>query len=281
MRSERIVPAKLESTLKIERIEVTIMILLYPGDIEPKVCAMQILLNRRGESLKVDGYFGPKTRQAVTDFQNKHNLGADGKIGVETWKKLAEGSNLATIDALDFSDTVIPNKRGEIPNTSYATEAALRKAGSSPIVTGAMSGGLRDVMEQIHQRAQGSIVLLRFFGHGSPGSMELSGSSALHVGNVWGQAPVLMKLRPYFARFGSVELHGCQIAGRDARNKIDGKLVLEQLAFMWGVPVTAGINLQYDYDLKRALRFEGPTRTAYPQGGTLQSWSSQFAGVSV
>lgn len=227
------------------------MILLYPGDTEPKVCAVQILLNRQGEFLKVDGYFGPKTRQAVINFQRKHSLGMDGKIGVETWKKLAEGSNLSTIDALDFSDTVLTNKKGEIPNTSTYTEAALRKAGSNPIVTGAMSGGLRDVMEQIHQRAQGSIVLLRFFGHGSPGSMDLSGSSALHVGNVWGQGPLLTKLRPYFAKFGSVELHGCQVVGRDVKGKVEGTTVLSHLAFMWGVPVTAGINLQYDYDLKR------------------------------
>ena len=41
-----------------------------------------------GYNIDVDGDFGPKTKQAVIDFQKKHGLTADGVIGPKTWEKL-------------------------------------------------------------------------------------------------------------------------------------------------------------------------------------------------
>lgn len=41
--------------------------------------------------LKVDGVFGPKTEQAVKNFQAQRNLEADGIIGVKTWAELQKG----------------------------------------------------------------------------------------------------------------------------------------------------------------------------------------------
>ncbi len=37
----------------------------------------------------VDGNIGPKTKQAIKDFQYKNNLSVDGKVGPKTWKKLS------------------------------------------------------------------------------------------------------------------------------------------------------------------------------------------------
>ena len=42
------------------------MILVRPGERSPRVALIQILLNRAGNRLRVDGMFGPKTRAAVT-----------------------------------------------------------------------------------------------------------------------------------------------------------------------------------------------------------------------
>lgn len=36
----------------------------------------------------VTGYFGPKTRAAVKQFQSRHHLTADGKVGRQTWRAL-------------------------------------------------------------------------------------------------------------------------------------------------------------------------------------------------
>lgn len=51
--------------------------------------ALQTLLNGRGESLKVDGAFGPMTRAAVVRFQQATTeLVPDGVVGPLTWRKL-------------------------------------------------------------------------------------------------------------------------------------------------------------------------------------------------
>lgn len=41
--------------------------------------------------LKVDGFFGEKTEQAVKEFQEKHNLSIDGIVGKNTWEELTKG----------------------------------------------------------------------------------------------------------------------------------------------------------------------------------------------
>jgi len=45
----------------------------------------------------VDGVLGPRTKQAILDFQTQNNLVVDGKIGPKTWAKL--GSYLSVTPA--------------------------------------------------------------------------------------------------------------------------------------------------------------------------------------
>ncbi|MEG3893641.1 peptidoglycan-binding domain-containing protein [Microcoleus sp. Z1_A1] len=49
---------------------------------------LQRLLNTKGFSLNTDGGFGPKTQQAVINFQNQQQIVADGIVGPKTWNKL-------------------------------------------------------------------------------------------------------------------------------------------------------------------------------------------------
>ena len=49
---------------------------------------LQEVLNSHGYDLVVDGAFGPKTRDAVKDYQSKHSLVIDGIVGKMTWKSL-------------------------------------------------------------------------------------------------------------------------------------------------------------------------------------------------
>ena len=37
---------------------------------------------------KVDGSIGPKSKQAIREFQTQNSLKADGKVGPKTWQKL-------------------------------------------------------------------------------------------------------------------------------------------------------------------------------------------------
>ena len=45
---------------------------------------LQWMLNRHGYNLQIDGIFGPKTLEAVKDFQKKHDLVVDGLVGKKT-----------------------------------------------------------------------------------------------------------------------------------------------------------------------------------------------------
>lgn len=49
---------------------------------------LQWLLGRHGQSLTVDGQFGPKTQTALTAFQKAQNLTVDGIAGKQSWGAL-------------------------------------------------------------------------------------------------------------------------------------------------------------------------------------------------
>lgn len=44
--------------------------------------------------LKVDGFFGEKTKEAVEEFQKNRGLEQDGIVGQKTWDKLSGGAGL-------------------------------------------------------------------------------------------------------------------------------------------------------------------------------------------
>ncbi|MDD5005246.1 MAG: peptidoglycan-binding domain-containing protein [Candidatus Omnitrophica bacterium] len=47
----------------------------------------------------VDGKIGPKSKQAIMDFQKDNNLGTDGKVGPKTWSKLKAHLNVQSSQA--------------------------------------------------------------------------------------------------------------------------------------------------------------------------------------
>ena len=63
------------------------------GDSGPLVRVIQAALNNNGFNVgAADGDFGPKTKQAVMNFQRSRGLGADGIVGPMTWAALGEAS---------------------------------------------------------------------------------------------------------------------------------------------------------------------------------------------
>jgi hypothetical protein len=266
------------------------MIRIAQGDANPKVVGLQILLNQRGANLNVDGIFGPKTRKAVVAFQSSRGLDMDGIVGKDALPRLLECTGLSVVDAVDITEeSDLPNEPVEI-----------KKAGGNPLLTGGMCNGVQAVVNEIRQEATGpsSILLLRFHGHGHAGSMGLakgkggwtdqSGNkvyvgpeemSQIAVENIARLSPVLRTLAPYFVLFGSVELHGCH-TGQGAA----GSSLLTTLANLWGVPVSAGKNVQYG-GAGQTFTFEGPVVTVYPNFADLRSWAKQvwknYAGKSL
>ena len=56
----------------------------------------QALKNAGFYNGKVDGDIGPKTKNAIEEFQSKNGLKADGKVGAKTWKELSAYLNKST-----------------------------------------------------------------------------------------------------------------------------------------------------------------------------------------
>ncbi|MFD7551463.1 peptidoglycan-binding protein [Streptomyces sp. NPDC059816] len=52
--------------------------------------ALQHLLNAHGYDVRVDGFFGRGTQEAVMDFQRSRDLPPDGKVGDQTWPELVK-----------------------------------------------------------------------------------------------------------------------------------------------------------------------------------------------
>ena len=238
------------------------MITLYRPMRLPTVAVLQSYLNQQDQNqyISVDGIFGPQTQTAVRQFQEQQRLPRTGRVNYDIWQRVV-GSEWQIIDSVDRAD---PRVRDDLDLAPYG-QTVLNQFG--------MSFGTPHVINSVRGRARtGQVVLLRFHGHGSPGHMIVSsgvqdaGSSFAHV------YPerfyqLLRQLRPIFAPFGSVELHGCRV-GQGRR----GRLLLSRMANALGVPVTGALNYQQGGGTA-TYQFEGATCTMCPNGQSLPQWA--------
>ncbi|MEW5759009.1 MAG: peptidoglycan-binding domain-containing protein [Candidatus Omnitrophota bacterium] len=63
--------------------------------VKPAIKDIQQALQNAGFDVTVDGKMGPKTKQAIKNFQEKNGLKVDGKVGPQTWEKLQRNLNTA------------------------------------------------------------------------------------------------------------------------------------------------------------------------------------------
>lgn len=251
--------------------------LIRQGDNLPVVGVLQKLLNRAGASLTADGAFGPLTKAAVQNFQRPRGLAVDGVIGQNSWPRVSANANLPIIDCIDVFD----------PSLARLEERDIRAAGGNPIVIGGMSNGVEQAVSEI-LRAGSGVFLLRFHGHGARGAAGISSGhgdldpNMIHradiaLENLRELRPVLSRLRGLFGPYGCVQFMHCETGGGP-----NGRQLLREIAGLLGVPASAGVNTQFGGGLK-TFRFEGPTFTAVPGGGSLRSWCESrpnFAGFS-
>ena len=251
--------------------------LLRRGDNLPAVGVLQKLLNRGGAGLVADGDFGSKTKAAVTAFQGRRGLFPDGAVGEKTWPRVAASANLPIMDCIDIFD----------PSLSTLERRDIIAAGGNPILLGGMSNGVEQAVQLILNASPGNVFLLRFHGHGGPGvagfSFGQGGSGFGHRADVDPQnlaimLPILGRLRPIFGPYGCVQFMHCSTGSGAA-----GRNVLRSITGAIGVPVSAGVQTQLGGGTS-TFKFEGPTVTMVPGGGTVASWAASrpnFAPVSV
>jgi hypothetical protein len=276
------------------------MILIQSGDRGPRVVLAQILLNRHGAKpkLRVDGVWGDKTQTAVEAFRKASNLEPGGPIDADAWKPLIAGQSLKLVDSVDVSSLTFQNKETGKQETllsgSEPDAKALKEGGGAPLLmTRHPLSGLEDAIQRIitYVGNDDEIALLRFHGHGNHGywftveagdpvdlkekdpkayrALAADWHGYLSNENFHKHKLTLAKLKPYFAKFASVEHHGCNV-GKHSQP------LLHKLANLWGVPVSAGQTIQYGAG-KTAYVFEGTPFTAYPHHKNLKSWAHSVA----
>lgn len=240
---------------------------LRRGQHMPAVGVAQKLLNRFDAGLVVDGAFGRRTSAAVRDFQRLHGLGVDGIIGQKTWPRLCDGLSLPIGDSIDLWE------RGK-ENVEATT---LRQAGidfyGAPAVSAHVSTAIRGLMSYYRGA---NLFLLRFHGHGRPGSQNVIGGldgDDLHASlNRWiltgeGAAAVLADFRTMMGSIGSIMLNGCRVGAGS-----DGRALVERFARMTGYPVVAGLRTQWG-GASSTFYMEGPVVVGLPRNGmSLKDW---------
>lgn len=233
--------------------------------------------------LVVDGVFGAKTAAAVREFQRSRGLHPTGEVAGDEWRRLMHHDVLPLVDCIDVFDEHLYEQQAQLVVAS----------GGHPIMIGGMSNGLMQAAEALSSARL--VFLLRFIGHGCPGVQGVSigkggwfeyvpgrkrpvahffgeQNSKFHVKNA--PSAGRLRLQRIFGPYSSVELHGCHVAAGRL-----GHHFVSEMATALDVPVTAAIRSQ-----RSALRFDGPTFTAFPRRLTLKDWGASlpdFTPVSV
>ncbi len=253
--------------------------LLLSPDNFPAVGVLQKLLNRGGARLTVDGNFGPRTQQAVIDFQRPRGLRPDGIVGVATWPRVSALANLPIMDCVDVWDPLLVRD----------TEAPLQGVGGNPSVIGGMCNGVEQAISMIRSASPGNVFLLRFHGHGAPGVASVAtGRGELDPdsqerSDIFSDPRILSMLaglRSIFGPYGCIQFMHCQ-TGRGRA----GRSLLSRIADVVGVPATAAVEDQFGLAFGNLpFGYNGPTVTVVPHGGNLAGWARSlpdFPGMSV
>lgn len=256
------------------------------GDRGPRVVLLQVLLNRRGAGLRVDGAFGPLTARAVSDAREQFGAGRNQAADPDLWMPLLAAQRLSGVDAFDMGEELF-----------QAGSTIVRSAGSNVVETGAACNGVGEVVRGIRMRTNpsGSLAVLRTWGHGNRGhwlsftvgevvhtretnpvlgrAIAAERGSYIDPNNFDEMSQVLTPVRSSFSSVGIYEHHGCSLGRVEATRRM-----MARLAVLWDVPVTVAVGTQLiPFTSAAALRFQGQTFTAYP--GSEESWIARVVAA--
>jgi GH24 family phage-related lysozyme (muramidase) len=122
---------------------------------DPNVARIQQALVKQGFQLDCDGKFGPGTETAVKEFQQRHGLPADGKVGPMTWNAI-----WAAVPAQSpnppYPGTVLSRARYEQSRQADPNVAVVQRAlcnqGFQLDCDGKFGPGTETAVEELQQR---------------------------------------------------------------------------------------------------------------------------------
>ena len=263
---------------------------------------------RSRQPLTIDGDFGSHTEQAVLEFQHQNHVAlVNGHAGPETWARLTEHTRLQIRDIVDIFDPILTQSQhlvevaGSTPiifgggsNAIGWVVPAIAGSGVAPrslVLLRFHGHGNRGV--QVTGYGSGCQVLFDAIRH-QPGAMPpldqctpqqvnptpsematvqqaMSHSSiSLRTLALPDVVASLAPLRDFFSPWGSIEFHGCQVAGGSI-----GEQFLRRIVHLFAVPAVAAQERQ---TTSNAVRFGGRIRMAFPHGD-LRRWARSLPPI--
>jgi hypothetical protein len=266
------------------------MFFLTYGESGPRVVLIQALLRLKGINLRITGKWDEANMRAVEKYRAQLHLPPMGPVDAQVFFNLIQKTHLKLVDSVDGSAGLV----------RVVAEQDMKEAGIKPLVNPRLPGrGVSAAIDKIIARSQHhKIALLRITGHGNRGTwisvavgdpveaqvegrikdyqaMKADWKSYIDFSHFERLRPILSRLRPLFASFGSAEVHCCKIGNQ--------KTLLQKLAETWGVPVSGGLanhqvggydTNQYGEYVPSTFAFQGEVFTAYPGGKNLKSWAA-------
>jgi len=253
-------------------------IVLRIGDQLPVVASAQILLKRFVDpNLRVTGLFDSMTQETILKIKT---FQSQRTISGPVWLFLLQKSNLKVVDVIDGADPA------QVSTISAISDCQSAYAGAHMINKRASTNSIGDVMKEITKLIPpSSLLLLRFHGHGAPGYQGVScgqtyspkEKNSINIDYINDITLDLQTLWPCFAPFGSVELHGCN-TGKDQK----GAQLLQKLADLWQIPVSAGTKAQVSGGMDdTTFRFEGNPVSKMPSGQSLTKWATSVQHLHI
>ena len=243
----------------------------------PLVASTQVLLKRFVDpNLRVTGLFDLTTQKAILKIKTSPGFRPSGRtISGPVWLFLLKSSNLKVVDVIDGADPA------QVSTISAISVCQSAYKGAHMIINRPSRNSIGDVMKTITKFApSSSLLLLRFHGHGAPGYQGVScgqkyepeEKNSINIDYINDITSAIKTLCPCFAPFGSAELHGCS-TGKDQK----GAKLLQKLANLWKIPVSAGTKAQVSGGMGVAtFRFEGNSVSKMPFGQSLTKWATSF-----
>jgi peptidoglycan hydrolase-like protein with peptidoglycan-binding domain len=105
---------------------------------------------QRALDVEPTGYFGPKTKAAVAEYQEAIGLPATGQIATFTWSALGEETVAAALDAVTTADGFVDGEPAEIQESPEPkTQTRNTDAGDPPVLEETDSGESVAVVQRV------------------------------------------------------------------------------------------------------------------------------------
>ena len=252
-----------------------------------------------------DGVFGPSLWRVLADMAKwrivdicdvavEGEMRRYGRQGTRQWLisiYRQRNPGASALRAEHNADIWMRRYDNEISNMRTLVERITSKGGR-PIELTNLAMVYETIRRGIAARSNGGweVVMVRFQAHGRPGHQGVAGSMFRRVGierddlsidpgdsfdEILQTLLISGSVVP-MARFGIVELHGCNIAARRRNNRLHGSIggpaYVQAFANCVGRPVSACVGSNDFGDINSDVRLEPPVASSIPGGGSTKQW---------